>query len=111
MQYRVLLPTHIAAAAKLPAVYLLHGADGSFRDWSNYSDVARFAEQGLILVMPEGDESYYVNAGEPPQDRYEDYIVSDLIADVDKKFPVAPGGANRAIVGVSMGGLAPLSLR
>jgi putative tributyrin esterase len=110
MQYRVLLPTHIAAAAKLPVVYLLHGADGSFRDWSNYSDVARFAEQGLILVMPEGDESYYVNAREPPQDRYEDYIVSDLIAEVDKKFPVAPGGANRAIVGVSMGGYGAIKL-
>ena len=87
MQYRVVLPTHRTAGARLPSVYLLHGADGGFRDWSNDSDLARFAEQGLILVMPEGDGSYYVNASEPPQDRYEDYIVSDLIADVGKSFP------------------------
>jgi putative tributyrin esterase len=110
MQYRVVLPMHITAGAKLPAVYLLHGGGGSFHDWSNYSDVARFAEQGLILVMPEGDESYYVNAREPPQDRYEDYIVIDLVADVGKKFPVVVGGANRAIVGVSMGGYGAIKL-
>jgi pimeloyl-ACP methyl ester carboxylesterase len=32
-------------------VYLLHGGGGGYRDWSNYSDVARFAERGLILVI------------------------------------------------------------
>jgi putative tributyrin esterase len=110
MQYRVVSPTSIAAGAKLPVVYLLHGGGGNFRDWSNYSEVAKFAERGLILVMPEGDDSYYVNAREPSQDRYEDYIVNDLIADVDKKFPVAAGRANRAIVGVSMGGYGAVKL-
>jgi len=106
MQYRVVLPASIAAGVKLPVVYLLHGGGGNFRNWSNYSDVARFAERGLILVMPEGDESYYMNAAGRPRDRYEDYIVSDLIADIESKFPVAAGRANRAIVGVSMGGTA-----
>jgi putative tributyrin esterase len=110
MQYCVVLPATVAAAAKLPVVYLLHGGDGNFRDWSNYSDVARFAEQGLILVMPEGDESYYVNAVERPQDRYEDYIVNDLIADVESKFPAAAGRTNRAIIGVSMGGFGAVKL-
>ena len=110
MQYRVVLPKNIAPGAKLPTVYLLHGGGGGFRDWSNYSDVAVFAERGLILVMPEGDNSYYVNAREPPQDRYEDYIVNDLFADVDKKFSVAVGRVNRAIVGVSMGGYGAVKL-
>ncbi|SPE45132.1 putative Esterase [Candidatus Sulfotelmatobacter sp. SbA7] len=110
MRYRVVLPASIGAGAKLPVVYLLHGGGGNFRDWSNYSDVARFAERGLILVMPEGDESYYVNAAERPQDRYEDYIVNDLIADVEHRFAVAPGRTNRAIVGVSMGGFGAIKL-
>jgi putative tributyrin esterase len=110
MQYRVVLPANIAAGAKLPVVYLLHGGGGSFRDWSNYSDTARFAERGLILVMPEGNDSYFVNAVERPQDRYEDYIVNDLIADVERKFPVAAGRATRAIVGVSMGGYGAVKL-
>jgi S-formylglutathione hydrolase FrmB len=110
MRYRVVLPAGLAVGAKLPVVYLLHGGGGNFRDWSNYSDSARFAERGLILVMPEGDESYYVNSAERPQDRYEDYIVNDLIADVESKFLVAAGRANRAIVGVSMGGFGAIKL-
>jgi S-formylglutathione hydrolase FrmB len=110
MQYRVFMPTNTVAGVRLPVVYLLHGSGGNFRDWSNYSDVSRFAEQGLILVMPEGNYSYYVNAAERPQDRYEDYIVTDLVADVASKFPVAEGRSNRAIVGVSMGGFGAIRL-
>jgi S-formylglutathione hydrolase FrmB len=63
-----------------------------------------FAESGLVLVMPEGASSYYTNAVHPPQDRYEDDIVGELISDVESKLPVATGRANRAIAGVSMGG-------
>ncbi len=110
MQYRVVMPKTVAVGTKLPVVYLLHGGGGGFRDWSNYSDAARFAERGLILVMPEGDDSYYVNAVERPPDRYEDYIVKDLIADVESRFPAAVGRANRAVIGVSMGGFGAVKL-
>ena len=110
MQYRVILPVSLAPGQKLPVVYLLHGGGGGFRDWSNYSDVARFAESGLILVMPEGDDSYYTNAVDRPQDRYGDYITNDLIADVERQFPAASGRSNRAIIGVSMGGFGAVKL-
>ncbi len=110
MQYRVVLPASLASGVKLPVVYLLHGGGGGFRDWSNFSNSTSYAERGLILVMPEGDDSYYVNAAERQQDRYEDYIVKDLIADVENNFPAAVGRANRAIVGVSMGGYGALKL-
>lgn len=110
MQYRTFTPEHIVAGQKLPVLYLLHGGGGGFRDWSNYSDVARFAKRGVIFVMPEGDDSYYMNAVERPMDRYEDYIVKDLIADVESRFPAATGRANRALVGVSMGGFAAVRL-
>lgn len=103
MPYRVIFPVE-PADHKLPVVYLLHGGGGGFRDWSNYSDVARFAESGLLLVMPEGESSYYTNAVDPPQDRFEDYITHDLITDVEGRFPGATGRANRAIIGISMGG-------
>jgi putative tributyrin esterase len=108
--YRVVLPVIIGAGQRLPVVYLLHGIGGDFRDWSNYSDVARFAEHGLILVMPEGQSSYYTNSVDRPQDRYEDYIVSDLISDVEDKFPIAAGRPNRAIAGISMGGFGAVKL-
>ncbi len=108
--YRVILPSDLPANKKLRVVYLLHGGGGGYRDWSNYSDVARFAEQSLILVMPEGNSSYYMNAAKRPKDGYEDYITKDLIADVESRFPAVPGRANRAIVGVSMGGFGAVTL-
>jgi putative tributyrin esterase len=110
MQYRVVLPAIIPANKRFPVVYLLHSGGGGFRDWSNDSDVAQFAERGLILIMPEGNSSYFVNAVDRPQDRYEDYIVKDLITDVENKFPVALGRENRVIVGVSMGGFGAVNL-
>jgi putative tributyrin esterase len=110
MRYRVILPSSIPLHQKLPVAYLLHGGGGGYRDWSNYSDVSRFAEQSLVLVMPEGNSSYYVNAAERPQDRYEDYITQDLIRDVESRFPAASGRKNRAIVGVSMGGFGAIVL-
>lgn len=110
MPYRAIVPANIAPNQKLPVVYLLHGSGGGFRDWSNYADVAGYAEHGLILVMPEGNSSYYTNSADRPQDRYEDYIVHDLIADVEQRLPAAVGRAHRAIVGVSMGGFGAVVL-
>jgi len=110
MPYRAIVSVNLSQESQLPVVYLLHGGGGNFRDWSNNSDVARFAERGLILVMPEGDESYYTNSAEHPQERYEDYIVNDLIADVEKRFPAAANRANRAIVGISMGGFGAVKI-
>jgi putative tributyrin esterase len=104
MLYRTILPVKINPGENLPVVYLLHGGGGGYRDWTNYSDVAKYAEAGLILVMPEGNSSYYTNSAERPEDRYEDYVVSDVISEVESKYPVARGRQNRAIVGVSMGG-------
>jgi S-formylglutathione hydrolase FrmB len=115
MPYRVFLPAKLDPGQKLPVVYLLHGNGGGYTNWSNYSDVARYAapgesSKGLILVMPEGDSSYYMNAAEKPEDKYEDYLIHDLITDVEARFPAAKSRGNRAIVGVSMGGFAAVKL-
>lgn len=107
MTYRVFLPVKLDAGQRLPVVYLLHGNGGGYRDWSNNSGVARYAAQGLILVMPEGDASYFMNAVGKLRDRYEDYLIRDLVADVEARFPVRDGRSS-AIVGVSMGGFAAI---
>lgn len=106
--YRVILPKDLPKGQKLPVVYLLHGGGGDFREWSNDSDVAVFAEKGLILVMPEGESSYYTNSRAHPKDRFEDYIVGDLLADVEARYPADP--LRRAIAGDSMGGFGAIKL-
>jgi putative tributyrin esterase len=110
IQYRVVVPASITQGEKLPVVYLLHGGGADFHSWTNDSDVARFAEYRLVLVMPEGGSSYYVNSVEHLHDRYEDYIVNDVIADSQNKFPIAAGREHRAIVGISMGGFGAVNL-
>ncbi|MGD0892729.1 MAG: alpha/beta hydrolase-fold protein [Terracidiphilus sp.] len=114
MPYRVYLPSHLAPGQKFPVVYLLHGNGGSFREFSNDSDVAHYAAPGhsaeLILVMPEGGSSYYLNAALKPEDRFKDYLVNDLIADVESRFPAATGRKNRAVIGISMGGYGAINL-
>jgi putative tributyrin esterase len=110
MPYRVFLPAQIPPGHRLPIAYLLHGGGGDFRDWSNDSDVSQYSASGLILVMPEGESSYYVNSATKPKDRYEDYIVRDLIADAEGKFPAIADRDSRAIVGVSMGGFGAIKL-
>lgn len=110
MPYRVFLPSHVTPGKKLPVVYLLHGGNGSFRDWSDDSQVSNYAAQGVILVMPEGAFSYYMNATGKTEDRYEDYTFTDLISDVDSRFPAANTRDKRAIIGISMGGFAALKI-
>lgn len=110
MTYRVVLPASIPPGSKLPVVSLLHGAGGNFRDWSNNTDVARFGERALIRVMPDGDQSWYTNSAERSHDRYEDCITHDLVDDVETRFGAATGRANRAIVGISMGGFGAVKL-
>jgi putative tributyrin esterase len=106
--YRVIVPKIESSSRKLPIVYLLHGGGGNFQEWSNDSDVSRFAEQGFILVMPDGASSYYTNSWKRPEDRFEDFIVKDLIADVETRFPADP--TRRSIVGNSMGGFGAVKL-
>jgi putative tributyrin esterase len=106
--YRVVVPKNVSGSHRLPIVYLLHGGGGNFREWTNDSDVASFAEEGFVLVMPEGESSYYTNSVNRPRDRFEDYVVEDLVADAESRFPVDP--SRRAIVGDSMGGFGAIKL-
>ena len=110
MPYRVFLPGHINAGTKLAVVYLLHGGNGSFRDWSDDSTVSNYSTKNLILVMPEGEFSYYMNAAENPADRFEDYTFGDLITDVESRFPAAKARNQRALIGKSMGGFAAIKI-
>lgn len=104
--YRVYIPSQIAAGTQLPVVYLLHGAWENYRTWSDDSDAGALAAKRLILIMPDGKLSYWVNEADAPKDRFGDFLLDDLRADVEHRFPARTDRAGRAIVGVSMGGFA-----
>ena len=110
MPYRVFLPKNVNDGTRLPVVYLLHGGNGSYRDWSDDSTVSSYAVIGMILVMPEGEFSYYMNSVKDPAARFEDYTFGDLLADVESRFPVAKTRNKRAVIGISMGGFAAIKI-
>jgi len=93
MKYRVILPEAVGAERKLPVVYLLHGGGGGFRDWSDYSDVAKYANHGLLLIMPEGNSSY-TNSASVPADRYQDYITKDRSQTLNRASRPPRAGTN-----------------
>ena len=111
MRYRVLLPEHYdASLERYPVLYLLHGLGGDYTDWTTRSNVAEYSRTlPLIIVMPDGGNQWYTNADDGSA-RYEDYILTDLQADVVKKYRTINSRYGRAIAGLSMGGFGAVKL-
>lgn len=111
MHYRVLLPSNYdASLQRYPVLYLLHGLGGNYTDWSTRSNVAEYSRMlPLIIVMPDGETGWYTNAADGSA-RFEDYILTDLQADVVKKFRTINSRYGRAIAGLSMGGYGAMKM-
>jgi S-formylglutathione hydrolase FrmB len=115
LPYNVILPRDYRASrtTRYPVLYLLHGLTGHYPDWLTRTNVADYASQyRMIVVMPEGNDSWYVD-GAPiktatgtarPGDKYESYILQELLPDVDKRYRTVQSRYGRAIAGLSMGG-------
>jgi S-formylglutathione hydrolase FrmB len=107
LPYHVILPSgyRTAGTTRYPVLYLLHGWAGHYTDWITRTQVADYAAQyRLIVVMPEGNDSWYVDSGGAPADKYETYILNELMPDVDKRFRTIQARYGRAVAGLSMGG-------
>ena len=111
MHYRIFLPqTYAQSDRRFPVLYLLHGIYGKFTDWDTQSHLRHYAQNlDLIIVMPDAGDSWYVNSATVPQNRYEDYIVKDLMQEVDGNYRTLAARESRAIAGVSMGGYGTLN--
>ncbi len=117
MSYLVYLPPgYDADGRRYPTLYMLHGIGGSNREWLGYGiDVAASClmragrVQPFVVVLPQGDESYWVNHA-PDGPRWGDYVADDLVAQVDAVYRTLPAPASRAIGGLSMGGHGALQL-
>jgi S-formylglutathione hydrolase FrmB len=112
MKYRVLVPqSYEASQQRYPVLYLLHGLDGDHTDWTTRTNLAEYTRTlPLIIVMPDGGNSWYTNAVGVPADRYEDYILTDLQLDVVRKYRTINSRYGRAIAGLSMGGYGALKM-
>ena len=94
---------------KFPVVYLLHGFSGHFTNWIERTRVALYATHyDLFVVMVEGENGWYTDSATVPNDKFESYILQELMPDVEKRFRVSAERDGRAIGGLSMGGYGAL---
>ena len=108
MPYRIILPARYStenSSERFPVVYLLHGLTGHFDNWTEKTRIARLVESAnFIIVTPEGGDGWYTDNASRSNDKYESYIIKELIPEIDKKFRTVADREHRAIAGLSMGG-------
>ncbi len=96
---------------RLPVLFLLHGAGGSFTDFSENAHelLQRLATQHrLVIVTPDGDpDGWYLDSPLLETAKIETYVMNELLPDVEKRLPVTD---RRAIGGISMGGNGAIAL-
>ncbi|PYS82499.1 MAG: hypothetical protein DMF67_12570 [Acidobacteria bacterium] len=114
LPYNVVLPADYnrgpSKHKRYPVIYLLHGLKGSAGDW--VSDRAHLADYAarypFIVVVPEGHDAWYTDSATVPNEKYESYLIQELIPDVDRRFRTIPSREARAVAGLSMGGYGSL---
>jgi S-formylglutathione hydrolase FrmB len=108
MRYRVIVPADYDRATRhYPALYLLHGLYGDFENWETRTNLVQYAEKyQFIIVMPDAGDSWYTNSASVSQDKFEDYIVKDVVDEAEKSWRIIRSPHRRAIAGLSMGGYA-----
>ena len=95
----VLLPER-----RFKTLYLLHGLHGSSMDWLTRTRILRWAEmQDLAVVMPSGDNSYYLDRPES-HNFYTEFIGRELVEMTRRMFPLSHEREDTFIGGLSMGG-------
>lgn len=98
------------AAAPLPSLYLLDGGD-----YLEFAGVVAVAERlvaerkvpRLLLVLVPPVDRRLEYGGNPD---FERFVVSELVPLVDARYPTRREAVARGVMGVSLGGLAALSL-
>jgi putative tributyrin esterase len=113
LTYSVALPSSYSLAGQnavnYPVLYLLHGLSGHYSNWLEKTKLKEYAAlYQMIIVTPEGNDGWYTDSATVPADRYETYIVQELLPDVESRYRAIKARAGRAIAGLSMGGYGAL---
>ncbi len=85
-------------------LYLLHGIFGNYTDWVSGTNIQRWAEErDLAVVMPSGDNMFYVDQKES-LNYYGEFIGRELVELTRRAFPLSRRREDTFIAGLSMGG-------
>ncbi len=113
-------PNYHKIKEKLPVLYLLHGGSGNDATWTtigraNFILDNLYAEgkiQNMIVVMPSGQTplpTEWMAAGLEKDPFLKDFF-SDIIPLIEQNYNVSTKRSDRAIAGLSMGGVQVLNI-
>jgi enterochelin esterase-like enzyme len=91
---------------RYPVLYVMHGGGGNDTDWivnmrANFildNLIAQGKAVPMILVSPNA------NADGFPSSAFPDELLDNIVPYIEENYRTAPGGNNRALAGLSMGG-------
>ncbi len=111
MAVKVVVPDALPAGAHaFPVVYMLNGYDGDCNQWlKGTPELPALADRyGMLMVLPSGMDSWYVDSPLRPDMQMASFITDELILEIDRRY--STDTSRRAITGLSMGGHGALTL-
>jgi S-formylglutathione hydrolase FrmB len=116
VKYTIYLPSDYASSERTyPVVYLLHGYTDDHTGWLQFGEINRYADKAIadgtippmIIVMPNGDSSFYINSYDG-KEKYEDFFIKEFMPSIEKAYQIKSQKKYRGIAGLSMGGYGTL---
>ncbi len=116
VRYSIYLPADYGTAERsYPVVYLLHGYTDDNTGWLQFGEINRYADKAIaegiippmIIVMPNGDSSWYINSYDG-KENYEDFFIKEFMPSIEKTYRIKTEKKYRGVAGLSMGGYGTL---
>ncbi|WP_153798129.1 alpha/beta hydrolase [Foetidibacter luteolus] len=116
VRYTIYLPADYETSNRTyPVVYLLHGYTDDHTGWLQFGEINRYADKAIadgtippmIIVMPNGDSSFYINSYDG-KEKYEDFFIKEFMPSIEKSYRIKAQKRYRGVAGLSMGGYGTL---
>ena len=93
----------------------LHGLTDDNTGWLQFGEINRYADKSIadgtippmIIVMPNGDSSFYINSYDG-KEKYEDFFIKEFMPSIEKTYRIKGEKRYRGVAGLSMGGYGSL---
>ncbi|MFN3244522.1 MAG: alpha/beta hydrolase [Planctomycetota bacterium] len=110
MRYAVYTPPGFSPTEKLPLVVFLHGG-GDDEDCFDRAGVGQTLDRAIergeaprcVIVVPDGELGFWENWHDGSH-RYRDWVVRDLLPEVQRRYHTLTGREHTKVMGISMGG-------
>ncbi len=117
VKYSIYLPNNFSETNEYPVIYMLHGYDGDETSWPRRTNLINYIDSlvtnnilpEIIMVFPDGENSYYIN-NYNNRFCYEDMLINEFFPYIDSTYHCTKNKYFRAIAGLSMGGFGSVVL-